>query len=140
MNLCENSHNIDLILDEELKSKKDKKSKQLVSHFKQVNNLNKDESDLQPVPFRKNGCHHSGNDAFMTGYYFLYYTVLKPKNKSTNNEFKSYFQNLSKFKNKIFLSGKVNPLNIMKSNFASTSKNHNEKIKKMHETQIEVKQ
>lgn len=136
MDMCENSHNIDLILDEELKSKKDSKSKNLVSYLRQQQNDCHESpeqcsgSETAIIPFRKHGCHHSGNDAFMTGYYFLYYTILKSQNKM-GKDFRKCFQNLAKFRNKIFLTGKLNPLNIMKSSYVTNSKQHRERMVKI---------
>lgn len=127
---CLYSHNIDIILDEELRSKKDRKTKILVNHLKSLASEVSKRDDS--IPMRKSGSHHSGNDAFMTGYYFLFYLIIN-FNKHTFVEFKKFYENLSKFKNKIFLSGKVHPLNIMKSSFAATSKNHQEKLIKIEE-------
>lgn len=78
---------------------------------------------------RKSGSHNSGNDAFMTGYYFIYYLIIN-SNKTSYKEFLKY-ECLKQFKNKIFLAGKVHPLNIMLSSFAKPSKNHKEKMAKL---------
>lgn len=151
--MCKNSHNIDLILDDELQSKKGKKNKQLVSTLKQLASVSNSgaklsgvsngqtsspsstssssTSGLAPPPMRKSGSHNSGNDAFMTGYYFLYYLVTN-FNKTSYREFKKYYESgLTQFKNKIFLAGKVHPLSIMASNFAKTSAAHREKMQKL---------
>lgn len=130
MDMCQYSHNIDIILDDELLSKKDKKNKQLVSQLKKLASSGGKSGESGPM--RKDGSHNSGNDAFMTGYYFLFY-VQTNSNKTTYGEFKKFYENLTKFKNMIFLSGKIHPLRIMPSSYASTSKNHREKMSKLQE-------
>ena len=133
MDMCQYSHNIDLILDDELRSKKDKKSKQLVSLLKSVASSIGKQPMSESGPMRKTGSHNSGNDAFMTGYYFLFYLILN-SNKTTYSEFKKFYEtSLTKFKNKVFLSGKIHPLNIMPSAYAKTSKNHREKMARLKE-------
>lgn len=82
---------------------------------------------------RKSGSHHSGNDAFMTGYCFLFY-ILSNFNKSSKAEFINLARNMQSDKNKIFLGGRLSALTIMKSVYASTSKGHVEKMRKINET------
>lgn len=126
--MCKNSHNIDLILDDELQSKKGKKDKALVSTLKGIASTNGKTGESGPM--RKSGSHNSGNDAFMTGYYFIYYLITN-SNKTSYKEFKKFYEGLKQFRNKIFLAGKVHPLNIMPSSFAKPSKNHKEKMLKL---------
>ena len=130
--MCQNSHNIDLILDEELRSRKDKKSKTFVNQLKTILSSSGDQIGNCSTPMRKSGSHNSGNDAFMTGYYFLFYLILN-NTKTTFSEFKRYYTSSTKFKNKIFLSGKAHPLIIQPSIYARNSKNHKEKIQKIQE-------
>lgn len=137
LDMCQYSHNIDLILDAELKSKKGRSNKELIKHLKALS-TEPCSKKQDSVPMRKCGSHHSGNDAFMTGYYFLYYLILN-NNKTTFTEFKKYYENLTKFKNKIFLSGKTHPLNIMKSSFSKCSCNHTKKFKKIRENKEKKK-
>ncbi|XP_027201982.2 target of EGR1 protein 1-like [Dermatophagoides pteronyssinus] len=147
---CELSHNIDLILDEELRSQKNSKSKQLIDQLLQIqqsnqdlgdnnstinnNNNNDNNSDEQincemtKEPLHKKiGIHHAGNDAFMTGYYFIYNLITNHKLLANIKEFRK-LNELSRYKNKIFLSSKPRPLNVMKSAYNKCSKGHREKL------------
>lgn len=66
---------------------------------------------------RLNG-HRAGFDAFMTGYCFAFYRIHIAGNDS-----------MQKLSNKIYLTGKDVPLNVMKSHFAKTSSQYQETIK-----------
>ncbi|XP_075590080.1 target of EGR1 protein 1 [Dermatophagoides farinae] len=149
---CEQSHNIDLILDEELRSQRNKKSKLLVNQLLEiqqqqqsainqedsniVNDLDNEDETIFNVKQKKNplhrkiGLHHAGNDAFMTGYYFLFNLIANHKSVANIKEFRK-LNELSRFRNKIFLSSKPRPLNVMKSAYVKCSKGHNEKLSKI---------
>ncbi|OTF79248.1 target of EGR1, member 1 (nuclear)-like protein [Euroglyphus maynei] len=97
-----------------------------------VNEMNDDDETITTIKeeeplHRKIGLHHAGNDAFMTGYYFLFNLIANHKQPVNIKEFRK-FQELSKFKNKIFLSSKPRPLNVMKSSYNKCSKGHLEKF------------
>lgn len=117
-------------------TKKDKKTKLLVNELRQFNNVklrngmsneqNKDH--YTPTPIRKMGCHHAGNDAFMTGYYFLYNHFDNATAGTNCEDFKKFRKIKEKFKNKIFLPSHPHPLIIMKSAYAKNSNSHREVI------------
>lgn len=121
------SHNIDLILDEELKSKKSKNAKSLLNLLKSIHESNSrmdasGENEVERARSGKGGTHDSGIDAFMTGYYFLSVLFTNPPPRSC--DFKKLCDKVTKFKDKIFLTGKPMAFNIMKSSFIDHSKTH----------------
>ncbi|KAL3868765.1 hypothetical protein ACJMK2_041530 [Sinanodonta woodiana] len=85
-------------------------------------NSSKCQSEKSNVIF--SGGHRAGFDAFMTGYIMATYFATYDANGDNAS-------GLSEFKNKIYLSGKDYPLQVMKSGFAKTSKEHSEKIMKI---------
>nr|XP_002129875.1 target of EGR1 protein 1 [Ciona intestinalis] len=93
--------------------------------------------------------HRSSLDAFMTGYIFATFIASQytptPLNENSTTEkendkkekFTSEIQYLSrenktKIVNKLYLSGKPIPLQVTKSKYSKTSKNHNEKLLKVY--------
>ena len=78
-----------------------------------------------------NKTHTAGLDAFMTGYVMLNYlnkfSKFERKNSNESSCSLEQFVNLSEFNFSVYLSGKDYPLIVKKSNFASTSLNHQEK-------------
>ncbi|XP_040912222.1 target of EGR1 protein 1 [Toxotes jaculatrix] len=78
------------------------------------------------------GTHRAGFDAFMTGYIFAYSCTLVKKERAgavEEEECKTDEQSwLPSCLNKVYLSGKAAPLNVVKSTFSKSSKAHIQKM------------
>ncbi|XP_077581120.1 target of EGR1 protein 1 [Stigmatopora nigra] len=74
----------------------------------------------------ESGSHRAGFDAFMTGYIFAYSCTLVKKEQDDAKEEKCIWSPTSF--NKVYLSGKATPLNIVKSTFSKSSKAHVRKM------------
>ncbi|KAM4022582.1 target of EGR1 protein 1 isoform 1-T2 [Anomaloglossus baeobatrachus] len=78
-----------------------------------------------PPPSSESGTHRAGFDAFMTGYIMAYVWMLK-KDKSSDSSALCVLPNCL---NKIYLSGKNVPLQIVKSVFSKSSRAHVQKMR-----------
>lgn len=74
------------------------------------------------------GTHRAGFDAFMTGFIFAHSFAFIKKDKVESEEEEKEQQWLPSCLNKVYLSGKAAPLNVVKSTFSKSSKAH---VKKM---------
>ncbi|XP_073400535.1 target of EGR1 protein 1 isoform X1 [Dendrobates tinctorius] len=78
-----------------------------------------------PPPSTESGTHRAGFDAFMTGYIMAYVWMLKKEKGSDSSASFS----LPNCLNKIYLSGKNVPLQIVKSVFSKSSRAHMQKMR-----------
>ncbi|KAM9349308.1 target of EGR1 protein 1 [Symphorus nematophorus] len=74
------------------------------------------------------GTHRAGFDAFMTGYIFAHSCTLIKRDAAGGVEEEEQQSRLPTCLNKIYLSGKAAPLNVVKSTFAKSSKAHVQKM------------
>ncbi|XP_077393504.1 target of EGR1 protein 1 [Festucalex cinctus] len=74
----------------------------------------------------ESGTHRAGFDAFMTGYIFAYSCALMKKEEVDESGEEQTW--LPTSFNKVYLSGKTAPLNIVKSTFSKSSKAHVQKM------------
>ena len=95
------------------------------------NNDSTEETDTMCHDSVKSTCHGShsaGHDAFMTGFTFAYYVSKYTKCRSQSDTVSFCDLDCTDIVNRVCLTGKNIPLQIVKSNFAKTSKNHREKL------------
>lgn len=93
-----------------------------------------DERRVEENPSNKanTGTHRAGFDAFMTGFIFAYSCTLTKKNEveggQNEEQQKEEDSLLPTCLNKVYLSGKTAPLNVVKSTFSKSSKAHMQKM------------
>ena len=84
-----------------------------------------------PKAVRRTGGHRAGYDAFMTGLAFASFIAKYGKYGDIATGDKLLGLGLEEFYNKVALSGKDIPLQIAKSAFSKTSKEHRDKIQRI---------
>ncbi|KAJ0058937.1 hypothetical protein NL108_003263 [Boleophthalmus pectinirostris] len=108
-----------------------------------VESMNKDVLKKSPIlsPQKKKqdtGTHRAGFDAFMTGYIFAHSCVTDRKTEEGATRSEQPKQDIQQWLpsclNKVYLSGKSVPLNIVKSTFAKSSKAHVQKMERVWES------
>ncbi|XP_076353535.1 target of EGR1 protein 1-like [Tachypleus tridentatus] len=152
---CPDSHNIDDILDAEgKKSKKNKKKRKKCNRSKESpclktntsatvdmdvcedkNEETKDvsitsilETTLEKSLLKTSGIHRAGFDSFMTGFTLATYILSYMSKKSSDGILCATQVGVQDLVNKIYLTGKDMPLNIVPSNFTKVSSSHREKL------------
>lgn len=144
---CSKSHDIDVILDSEEKATEKKRQRRTKHNRKRTsaddgdtamdtatNSCDDDSSEETDTMCRDSikstcrGSHSAGHDAFMTGFTFAYYISKYTKCRSQSETISFCDIDCSDLANRVCLTGKNIPLQIVKSNFAKTSKNHREKL------------
>ena len=83
----------------------------------------------------RTGGHRAGFDAFMTGFIFAHYISQYGTYTELSNGMCLGDLGVEQFTNKVTLTGKDIPLQIVKSTFAKTSKDHNEKMQRIMKNQ-----
>ncbi|XP_013407249.1 target of EGR1 protein 1 [Lingula anatina] len=101
-------------------SKQDSPSSLTASHLEGGTPLSQSQSN--------SGGHRAGFDAFMTGFVLAKYVVQYGNTLHTDEVYKIGNFGMDSFANKLPLSGKDIPLQVTKSSFAKTSKNHQQKM------------
>ena len=158
-NSCPFSHDIDVILDNEEKitaKKRNKRRKrqrteqennvQAVEDTDNVDDVSTDESDRVnegetnvPVteakqPVFQMGGHRAGYDAFMTGMAFAFFIAKYGSYEDIDEDTPLALLGMQDYANKVTLSGKDIPLQIVKGAFAKTSLAHREKFQRLQST------
>lgn len=111
-------------------SKRRSKTMKKMKEACEIDNHNKsDENQGDNYIENKLGIHSSGFDAFMTGYSFCIY--LTPNLKQWTQSRRLPKSIAQKVVNNLYLSGKKDPLKILKSSFSKPSDEHGQKIKRI---------
>ncbi|KAI0217885.1 Target of EGR1 protein 1 [Lamellibrachia satsuma] len=145
---CLKSHDIDVILDSEEKAMEKKRHRRSKHKRKgtptedgdmvmdtmsnSCDNDSNQDTDMTCCDSVKSTCrtgsHSAGHDAFMTGFTFAYCICKYAKCRSQSETVSFSDIDCSDMVNKVCLTGKDIPLQVVRSNFAKTSKNHKEKL------------
>ncbi|XP_013782965.1 target of EGR1 protein 1-like [Limulus polyphemus] len=152
---CPDSHNIDDILDAEgKKSKKNKKRRRKRNgenkspSLKTSTSITMDtdvhegndkemkdtintpilDTELEKPLLKTTGIHRAGFDSFMTGFTLATYLLSYMSKMSSDSILCATRVGVEDLVNKIYLTGKDMPLNIVPSNFAKVSVSHREKL------------
>ncbi|XP_074604541.1 target of EGR1 protein 1-like [Brevipalpus obovatus] len=118
LNNCNHSHEVDLILDQEKKSKKQKK---ILNKLKESES-SKEDNDSQDANMEdkkvESSIHRAGYDAFMTGYCF-FCLIVKILQGKMNQHGKALLiaRELRNYRNSIHLTGKKEPFKVRKSSY-----------------------
>ena len=90
------------------------------------------QTEAVPSPATREGRgHRAGFDAFMTGYIFAFFISQYGQMKDLPDKLNFSDFQMDAFRNKLALNGKDVPLQIMKSNFTKTSKEHKAKMERL---------
>ncbi|ELT96816.1 hypothetical protein CAPTEDRAFT_205148 [Capitella teleta] len=120
---CPNSHDVDVILEGEHKQKKKRKTIAMETSDPPLPVGGANEGSVK-LEARVRG-HRAGFDAFMTGFIFAFFCARYGESNGKESFIDSV--GFQEYRNKLFLSGKDIPLQVLKSGFAKTSKQHREK-------------
>ncbi|XP_015789068.1 target of EGR1 protein 1 [Tetranychus urticae] len=132
---CQKSHDIDFILDDEDFYKEPSKTRKRI--LAKMNLINSPKNDVEmgevgdSIEIKehingqvKSGIHRSGYDAFMTGYCFAtFINELSKQKPGKSGKLNFSTSEMLKLNNKIFLTGKKDPLQIRYSQYSKPSSN-----------------
>lgn len=125
---CENSHNIDRIVDQKIiEQDKKRRKKNTDNDFTSLQHTNGKKKEKKNK--ENSGGHRAGYDAFMTGFSFATFLVHQTKIPVEPVNYLAGSLSTENLVNRIYLVSKDFPLLIQKSSFSKCSAQHDDKMK-----------